>query len=121
MRRMCFLGAVALCLVHAPSATAQHEVLGIGGNTCAQFASDYLEAPDAWELLYYSWAGGFLTGLDLGVAAATGSSNSSQLASISLDDQLQYLRRYCAENPDAIYRDAVYSLYLTAEPTPFNQ
>jgi hypothetical protein len=106
--------ATAICLTISSQAFAQTSTEGLGGNTCGQFAQDYKENPKLWELMYFTWATGFMSGLNVGMAAATNSSQN--LGSKPIDEQQQFLRTYCDAHPLASYETAAFALARTLGP-----
>jgi hypothetical protein len=73
------------------------ELAGVGLKTCGQFAQDYRNNPDIAEALYFTWAQGFLSGVNM-LAKGKGSV-TRDLASISVEEQKSWMRHYCNEHP----------------------
>jgi hypothetical protein len=72
--RCIYVLATAACLALPASANAKggSDVMGLGFNTCAQFAEAYAKSPSIAEILYYGWAQGFLTAANLSTASQYG-------------------------------------------------
>jgi hypothetical protein len=112
--------AVALCgcartAWYKPGAKQQDFAgAGAGAVTCAKFAKAYAVAPQVTEDLYYSWALGFMTGLNM--------ENPDNLFAVlnatSQHDELSAIRNYCDAHPPAKYIDAVLDLYLSMPKKP---
>jgi len=77
----------------------------LGDGPCAQFAQQFKQNPSS-EHIWYIWAKGFMSGVN----SAT-SKTYRDLAAMSEDNQLAYLRSYCDQHPLGDYRDAVASLF----------
>jgi hypothetical protein len=114
------VSAVALCgcagaSQYKPGATQQDLAgAGAGGVTCAEFAKAYAAAPQVTEDLYYSWALGFMTGLN--------TENPDNLFAVlnatSQHNETSAIRDYCDAHPQAKYIDAVLDLYLSMPKKP---
>ncbi len=104
----------ALCFwPTAGQAEEIYSMMGAGSASCGEFASRYKESPDSAEILYYSWAQGYLSATNL-VAIGQGR-EFRNLRSISSERQRAYIRSYCNKNPLANYIDAVNELYKSLE------
>jgi hypothetical protein len=102
------LAIVALLMIASSAAEADpHSIMGIGGNTCAVFAKDYQSNPQI-ETIYTSWAAGFMSGANMMVDAAGGS--STDISAMSLSDKQPFLRSICQENPLSQYLEGVFAL-----------
>jgi len=86
-----------------------HTLNGVGATTCAQFASKYGQNPSVIEAVYFSWAQGYMSGLNVGALAFHGSAKA--LDSMPFEDQQSAVRDYCNGHPLALYPEAVMSLY----------
>lgn len=80
---------------------------GVGTGTCAIFASHYRGDPKLAELVYGSWAQGFLAGLNLSTREAR------NIAATTAREQFAYLRRYCDEHPLALMMDPLISEFYS--------
>jgi hypothetical protein len=114
MRKPSYLVSVAVLLVAVTPAIAEFTVMGLGIQTCGQFAKLYRTAPSETETIYFTWAQGFLSGLNSNEIAATG--NNQDLNSIPVDQQERDIREYCNTHPLAAYMDAVLDLYTKFSP-----
>ena len=104
---------IALAAFSAPLTSASAtDVMGrgAGAHTCAEFAQDYARNPDTVEVLYFSWAQGYMTATNVAIAAAT---NTYRDLGGSVADQQAHIRSYCDAHPLAAYSDAVMNLYQT--------
>jgi hypothetical protein len=101
------------------SAVNGAEMTGVGSQTCAKFASDYRSSPEFTENLYFTWAQGYLGGLNMGIRimgvrmtdAKAKEKNGRDLMGLTLDAQMAFLRDYCNQHPLAAYYQAVVQLF----------
>jgi len=107
--------AVSVCVIlifalgFTESNAEDFAIRGYGGTTCAQFGQVYRDNL-AIEEPYYSWALGFMSGLNF--AQKPGDLHKMRKLDGDPDEQKGLLRRYCATNPLKNYMDAVTALYL---------
>ena len=107
--------AVSISALCPPKALAKDFAgAGAGAATCAKFAKAYAAAPQVTEDLYYSWALGFLTGLNVENPAP----RFAVLNATSRHVQIGEIRDYCNRHPTAQYIDAVINLYLSMPKKP---
>ena len=81
---------------------------GAGTYTCGEFGRFYANDPSS-EKLFFSWAQGFMTGVNLSISGQTG--NHKNLDTKSSDDQMTDIRRYCDAHPLGFYLDAAMDLF----------
>lgn len=123
---MRFVLALVCLVVATSSVTGEEEkryiTAGAGGVSCAQFAEYYAKNPTDFERHFFTWAQGFMSGLNVaqyGEAARTGKTRQFRnLASKSVEGQMAYIRTYCDEHPLAGYDQAVSKLFMTL---PFSE
>ena len=101
----------ALVLVASSGAKAQqYNRMGAGTKSCAVFARTYKDKPKTAEMIYFSWAQGYMSGIN----AAAGTNNKdvrpANLNAMPVTAQQRYIRDFCARNPLKDYRDAVDAL-----------
>jgi hypothetical protein len=102
--------ALTLALLCCPVLSLAAEKAGwIGPGTvsCAEFGKAYHENPKAAENLFFSWALGFMSGLNTELLQH-GETNLNEL---SMEAQKQLVRSYCDAHPHASYFEAVFDLY----------
>jgi hypothetical protein len=92
----------------ASASAAEYDIMGIGTQTCGQYADVYRMSPTVADNSYFSWAQGYMSGINLGFIANGG--KSKNLNSISPEEQRHTLRQYCDEHPLAQYNKAVLDL-----------
>lgn len=119
MRAVAILALVAMTMPSAAVAAdqaSQGQGFGLGMRSCAEFAKLYVETPDETEAAFYSWAQGFMSGLNLqDVFMKVG---YKDLGAQSLDTQKGWLRSFCDQHPLKSYADAVVHLYSTFPTLP---
>lgn len=74
---------------------------------CADFEKACQGNPDKIENLFYSWALGFMSGLNAGLAG----NGETDLHGLSEQVQKQFLRSTCKAHPRGEYVGAVFDLY----------
>jgi hypothetical protein len=100
-----------------PSGTAapfEATLMGAGSTSCGDFADHYRSDADFTGVLFFTWAQGYMSGLNVGPLSTT--DNSANLNSIPAEQQQQALRTYCNDHPLARYFEAVRDLYGHLKP-----
>ena len=103
---MRFIGVIALLVIGMSGANAQ--VVGLGAKSCAQFAQEYLEAPEIAEPLYFTYAQGYMSALNILMRALK--NPIYDLAAWPVSRQEASLRNFCDRNPSAEFVFAVQNL-----------
>lgn len=116
MRRAILI--IGAFLLSATAAQAGYSSMGVGTATCAQFAQQFTKNPSLAEAMFFSWAQGYMSGLNELYWRQTHRTKNMQ--SITLVDQKARLRTYCAEHPSAIFMTAVTTLFLSMAFNPAN-
>ena len=116
MRRLSKLrhlaAAAGLFLLIAPDAAAgEKAVAGAGVTTCAVFASRYKENLEKVEIIYFTWAQGFMSGLNTGLIASNSETPDLHPNDFDTEDQQGHIRHYCDQHPLADYFEATLDLY----------
>ena len=96
---------VLACLLMAPATALAYPVQGPGAMSCAQFAKMYQADPSS-ETIFYTWAQGFWSSMNLTRQAAQG-----QMRDLGGDDNRRALRAFCANNPLKDYMDGILETY----------
>jgi hypothetical protein len=110
---MAALAFAAITAIAAPANAEPAAGQGVGTYTCAE-AAKAVRKDRSLDLLYFSWAQGWMTGWNLAqmnIAAPT-----VDLTARSLDDQQAFIKSYCVLHPDGLYMDAVHQLYSAMKP-----
>src|SRR5687768_5009634 len=111
MRLTIAIGCSALAF-SSSSLTAQvHGFQGAGVSTCGTFASHYKSSPEFYENYYFTWAQGFMSGLNAHFGNVT--SEVRDLNAKSTEDQARAIRDYCDKHPLQIYIEAVRANYFS--------
>ena len=105
---MKLLITLALAATLATPALAEHaEEMGVGLSPCADFTKMSKGNP-ATELMFYSWAQGFISAANRSRLMQGG--DSANVAAMSSDEQTSRLRSYCKAHPLEEYMYAVADL-----------
>jgi hypothetical protein len=110
-------GAALLLLVTSqavPAAAQTAAGQGVGTYTCAEALRDSRRDHNV-ELLYFSWAQGWMTGWNL--AQMNANQRSANLNARPLADQRAFIATYCGLHPEGLYMDAVHQLYESIRST----
>jgi len=117
--RLSLFGAVLPLLVIAAGANAQSLAVGPGAATCAQFAEAYA-ADASSESQYFSWAQGWLSGLNTSALGKCGRGLTAwDLGTVPAGVQMTAIRQYCWAHPLDQYSHAVTAMrswFLKAVP-----
>jgi len=103
-------GAVLLCLFSTGSHTyAKSTTVGLGVQTCAQFALDFRKHPKCFDDLYFQRAQGVLSGMN----SALPDADKIELLPTGFGPEKQqaFIRLYCDQHPQQLYLQAVYALF----------
>ncbi len=106
----CCLVAAGFLAILVQDVAAQTKGSGIGNTSCAQFADLYKETPENTETVFFAWAMGVMSGLNVSLR---GDRADLLPHNFDADDQKAYIRRICDERPSALYVEAVADLYVT--------
>jgi hypothetical protein len=108
--RACFLVAAGLSVIPVQDVTAQTKRVGIGSTSCAQFLDLYRDSPEDIEAVFYSWAMGVMSGLNLSLREERA---DLMPHTFDGDAQMKHIRHFCEARPSALYVTAVRDLYAT--------
>ncbi len=109
LRAGCLIAA-GLLVLQTLDVAAQTERIGIGNASCAQFSELYRDTPGETEAVFYSWAMGVMSGLNVSLREERANLMPHNFGA---DAQKGYIRRFCEERPADLYVDAVFELYAT--------
>jgi hypothetical protein len=104
---------IALAMILTASAANAQEAfasMGVGSQSCGQFAQHYQQDVDS-ELYYFSWAQGFMTAAN--ISLMRDQHRYRDLAGRSTIDQRASIRSYCNDHPLSNFADAVIALFIT--------
>jgi hypothetical protein len=107
-----FAVAVFLCFLGGGAAEAAErgQTAGVGADLCAEFAKAYAENPKGAEDLYWSWAMGMMSGMNLASVA-----NSNVFRDLIADQDImrRAIRIFCTTHPLTTYSGAILDLYVS--------
>jgi hypothetical protein len=115
MNRIVMMSLLFSAMISAALADDEAVFRGAGTWTCGKFASEYLKTPDVTEGLYFSWALGFMTAMNVHAAGAENRAKTFQNLGDSIQNYKSSIRIYCNAHPLALYMDAVVDLYHSLE------
>jgi hypothetical protein len=118
--RIASVASLLLCLNAASfgttvAADADEAALQVGAGTrsCAQFERDYSENPEFFELVYFSWAQGYLSGFWIAASSKNPDPTHDLMPQGRGESwQRSFIREYCQEHPLSPYSEAVATLNL---------
>lgn len=85
-------------------------IVGLGATTCVQFNEDVGSNP-AIQRDYLAWAQGYMSGILMGRPPGVDQGLDLNPPSLDLNNQLHFLRDYCANRASENFSDAVEALY----------
>lgn len=110
MRNGLVAAMILACLCSTAKAEDAFSIAGPGLATCGQFGEE--SAKDVQiEAFFFSWGQGWMSAANLLLSATAGKSSTTDLAVISVEEQMLHIRAYCEENPFKYYEAAVIDLY----------
>ena len=104
-----FSGAFAAMLILAAAPASALPIEGAGTAKCSDFLKFYQNSSTTDELVFLSWAQGYMSGLNAADMRYGG--HGRDLASISTDDEQQFLHDYCVEHTGDDLASATIALY----------
>jgi hypothetical protein len=102
---------LAVIAVTADFQNANAEGYGVGIHSCAEFAKLYASNPSMAEDIYFTWAQGFMSGLNMASAVYTGSARNFEGTRAEMLAEKIRVRSYCDTHPLAQYLSAIIDLY----------
>lgn len=114
MRKAILFMAMAALLGRAEGADTEAAVSGIGAAKCSAFTKAFKESPTLAENLYFSWAQGYMSGMNTALLMVK--KPFRDLSAQSADQQKLHIRNYCDKRPDSPFLDAVLNLYGIIPP-----
>ena len=106
---------VALCLgfmaLSSPVTVAeQYQSMGAGTKSCAVFARTYKDKPKTADMTYFSWAQGYMSGVNLAAGINNKDYRPANLNAMTVAAQQRFIRDFCDRNPLKDFREAVDTL-----------
>ena len=97
-------------LLSSPATADTVKIVGLGASTCAHFNQEIGENP-ALQRDYFAWAQGFMSGALIRAPQGVDEGLDLTPPSFQLQEQVDFLRAFCAKNQDQDYMDAARALY----------
>lgn len=111
MKRLAtFLLGILLACTSSATKAETVRIVGIGAASCTQFNQEIAQKP-AVERDYLAWAQGFMSGALMRAPQGVDETLDLLPPSFPLQQQADFLRAFCAQNPNEAYMDAVHTLY----------
>ena len=107
MRKLLLL---ILLLVSSQVQAVDYIMIGRGGASCGQFNQD-IKGSKQWEYIYYSWAEGYMSAINVRNEERFGKSINLSPTSFEGPEQLKFLKTYCTFNPDKSFLFGVMTLF----------
>jgi hypothetical protein len=105
-----FTFGLVMVTTSAPARSEQVITIGAGMQTCAVFIAHYKGNVPSLENFYFSWAQGYMSGLNVAMSRRVGNSTPADLNAIPPAAQLHFIRDFCDRNPLRRYSAAVEAL-----------
>ena len=103
--------AGALAFGAAAPAHAQADMYGVGTVKCSKYLQSRSETRDI-ELLYFSWAQGYLSRMNNYETQVTGLPKMNLLPSgFGVQEQLNWMNTYCATHGNDYYATGAFEMY----------
>jgi hypothetical protein len=98
----------SLICVPVTASAEQLSWIGPGAASCSQYAQAVRISGENMRSFFFSWAQGFLSGVNTHPMLAGSSTN---LAALAANSQQTLIDQFCDQHPLALYVNAVLSLY----------
>jgi len=105
--------AIALAIASVQNSFADAAANGLGVLTCAHFAEQYRESPQAADVAYSSWAEGFMSGWNWALMDSQHVYRDLGEGAKTYEVQTLFLHQYCNNHPLALFFQAVIALFNT--------
>lgn len=116
---MRYLASIVLLMMSVNAGLAQQEKgygMGIGMDSCAEFAKNYRNNPTFWETAYFTWVQGFMSGLN--ILQHVTNKTPRDLNGLSLSDQKYRLRMFCDQRPLVTVAQAAVDIFQALPEAP---
>ena len=117
---------VVLCLgfmaLSSPvTAAEQYQSMGAGTRSCAVFARTYKDKPKSADMIYFSWAQGYMSGVNIAAGINNKDYRPANLNAMTVATQQRFIRDFCDRNPLKDFREAVDTLLSNIRSTKSGQ
>lgn len=110
---------ILLTLIPGTSRAAEAgQAYGVGLHTCGDFSQSYIANPVLAEGVYFAWAEGYMSGLNLVAAAGKNPAREFKGGEASMSEYQSFLRTYCDQHPSVRYLQGVTALWNSLPPIP---
>jgi hypothetical protein len=108
--RIAVIVALSLFFAGAAEAVDRGQTIGAGADLCAEFTKAYSANPKSAQDLYWSWAMGMMSGMNLATVA-----NSNVFRDLAADQDIMQraTRVFCTAHPLTTYSGAILDLYVS--------
>src|SRR5260370_18938745 len=113
MKQWLIAGAIVLTITFITPIADAASAEGVGVRPCEYFMQVY-KADPANDELWFSWAQGFLSGMNI----ARLNDTPGMFKRMSMEEQKDHIRSFCQANPKKKYFEAVGVLYTRLDPLP---
>ena len=97
-------------LVWSGPAGTQTAITGPGANSCDLFMKFYEQDPETRELLFFAWAQGFMSGMNVVALRLKGEVIDLRPEAYDPDRQMIFIRNFCFLHRGESYAEAVFEL-----------
>jgi hypothetical protein len=94
----------------APARSEQVITIGAGMQTCAVFLAHYKGSVPSLENFYFSWAQGYMSGMNVAISRGVTNSRPADLNAMPAAAQMRFIRDFCEHDPLERYSGAVDAL-----------
>jgi hypothetical protein len=108
MMKVLLAGVLSLVLMGEEAKAVK--TVGSGAVGCNQFNEDYTRDPYS-ERGYFAWAQGLMTGILLRAPEGVDEDLDLIPPAMPIQNQMAFIRRFCAASPEEGYQDAILALY----------
>jgi hypothetical protein len=113
------IGVLLVASLHRPALADEVLALGAGANRCSDYLASSRQDPLLTRSVYYTWALGFMTGLNFAFLNFKSEQDRlSLLDTYSEEDFEQRMHAFCQTNPSSYYMDGVIDLYASMHSVP---
>ena len=111
MKQFARFGLGLVMAAASPAANSEQVItIGAGMQTCAVFLAHYKGSVPSLENFYFSWAQGYMSGLNVAVSRGVGNPGPADLNAMPAAAQLRFIRDFCEHNPLKRYSAPVEAL-----------
>ncbi|MGE7157014.1 hypothetical protein ACQKJ1_25135 [Methylorubrum rhodesianum] len=97
-------------LLSSPATAETVKIVGLGASTCARFNQEIGENPKL-QRDYFAWTQGFMSGALIRAPQGVDEGLDLTPPTFPLEEQVDFLRAFCAKNQEQDFMDAARALY----------